>query len=97
MCSLFFVHRFSRSCGGKNAWKSITVWVQKERRNLNLLRAAGLLAPRPLILHKNLLLMELIGTGAQAAPLLKVCSMIILNLFAKCVAPSLFACSKTEI
>ena len=48
--------------------------------NLNRMRAAGLLVPRPLVLRKNVLLMELIGYDAQPAPLLKVGSVIILSL-----------------
>ncbi len=48
----------------------VNIWVKKEFRNLRRLRKHGIRAPIPISYHKNVLVMELIGTDA-AAPRLR--------------------------
>ena len=48
----------------------VNIWVKKEFRNLRRLRKHGIRVPIPISYHKNVLVMELIGTDA-AAPRLR--------------------------
>lgn len=49
----------------------IHAWVKKEYKNLLRLHDAGVQVPRPVLWADNLLAMEFIGEGGNAAPLLK--------------------------
>jgi RIO kinase 1 len=49
----------------------INLWTEKEFRNLNRSYLAGIKVPKPILVKKNVLLMELIGTDGIPSPLLK--------------------------
>lgn len=49
----------------------VSTWCQKEYRNLLDAMAAGVRVPKPIKAFKNILVMEFIGHGGVAAPLLK--------------------------
>ncbi len=49
----------------------VFAWTQKEYKNLERLKSAGIKAPRPIISIKNVLVMEYIGYKNRPAPLLK--------------------------
>ncbi len=49
----------------------VEVWVRKEYRNLNRLARWGLNVPEPLGVHKNVLVMEYIGTATSPSPKLR--------------------------
>lgn len=49
----------------------IYTWTSKEFKNLELLESIGVPAPKPIIKHNNILVMEYIGSEDQPAPLLK--------------------------
>ena len=51
--------------------RTIFSWTEREYRNLLLARDAGVRAPMPLAHKDNILLMEFIGHGFEASPLLK--------------------------
>ena len=56
---------------GRTFREMISVWAQKEFKNLQRMREAGVRVPRPLAVHKNLLLMEYIGDESMPAPTMK--------------------------
>lgn len=49
----------------------VDIWVRKEHRNLSRLARWGLAVPRPLGIHKNVLVMEYLGTKRGASPKLR--------------------------
>lgn len=49
----------------------VKLWAEKERRNYERLREAGIRAPRVVALKGHVLVMELVGKGGVAAPRLK--------------------------
>ena len=49
----------------------VEIWVRKEFRNLRRLHKWGLAVPKPLDVHKNVLVMEYIGTQDGPAPKLR--------------------------
>jgi RIO kinase 1 len=49
----------------------IYTWAQKEFKNLRRARDAGVRVPEPVVVEKNVLIMEFIGTNGIRAPLLK--------------------------
>jgi RIO kinase 1 len=49
----------------------VEVWVRKEYRNLNRLARWGLNVPEPLGVHKNVLVMEYVGTATSPSPKLR--------------------------
>ena len=56
-------YRFRNSAySRKNPRSMVKRWADKERRNLERLRSAGIPAPRVICLKRNVLLMEFIGT-----------------------------------
>ena len=49
----------------------VEVWVRKEHRNLNRLARWGLNVPHPLGVHKNVLVMEYLGSDTSPSPKLR--------------------------
>ena len=49
----------------------VDIWVRKEHRNLSRLARWGLNVPRPIGIHKNVLVMEYLGTKIAASPKLR--------------------------
>ncbi len=49
----------------------VDIWVRKEHRNLSRLARWGLNVPRPIGIHKNVLVMEYLGTNIAASPKLR--------------------------
>lgn len=62
-------YRFSRERIDRS--NIVYIWAKKEFTNLAELRRQGILCPRPMDFHKNLLLMSYLGTKTSAAPRLK--------------------------
>jgi RIO kinase 1 len=48
---------------------TIFLWTRKEFKNLQLADSAGVRVPKPLTFHKNILVMEYVGTPPASAPL----------------------------
>ncbi|HYS71948.1 MAG TPA: RIO1 family regulatory kinase/ATPase, partial [Thermoplasmata archaeon] len=46
-------------------------WAQKEYKNLQKMRQAGVRVPEPIAVHRNLLLMEYLGDETMPAPTMK--------------------------
>lgn len=61
--------RFQRH--SKKSWKIIKLWAEKEFRNLQRGHKAGVSVPRPILVKRNILLMELIGKEGTPSPVLK--------------------------
>jgi RIO kinase 1 len=55
----------------KKSWKIIKLWAEKEFRNLQRSYQAGVSVPRPILVKRNILIMELIGKEGTPSPLLK--------------------------
>ena len=49
----------------------VDIWVRKEFRNLSRLEKWGLAVPKPLGVHKNVLVMEYLGTSTAPSPTLR--------------------------
>ncbi|MEM2227014.1 MAG: serine protein kinase RIO [Candidatus Bathyarchaeia archaeon] len=49
----------------------VSLWAQKEFKNLELAHSVGVRVPKPIHVEGNVLLMEFIGDGGVPAPLLK--------------------------
>ena len=58
--------RFGRLPSGSR--DTIYLWTRKEFKNLQVAEKAGVRVPKPIAFHKNILLMEYIGTPPQPAP-----------------------------
>eukprot|EP01132_Coremiostelium_polycephalum_P000636 gene636-789_t len=63
--------RFRRGYSKHNPRKMVKVWAEKEFRNLNRLKTAGIPCPTPLLLRNHILVMNFIGKDGYAAPRLK--------------------------
>ncbi|KAF2077841.1 hypothetical protein CYY_000886 [Polysphondylium violaceum] len=63
--------RFRRGYSKSNPRKMVKVWAEKEFRNLNRLKQAGIPCPTPLLLRNHILVMSFIGMDGYAAPRLK--------------------------
>lgn len=61
--------RFKRS--GKKIHDLVYTWAEKEYKNLKRAYSAGVRVPEPINVKKNILVMEYIGDGDNAAPRLK--------------------------
>jgi RIO kinase 1 len=55
----------------KDTRSLMTAWARKEYRNLVRLYKAGVRVPRPIAVHKTIVVMEFIGEDGVRAPLLK--------------------------
>ena len=55
----------------RNRRKLIMAWASKEFRNLQRFEDAGVRVPSPVTCHKNLVVMEYIGTEISPAPLMR--------------------------
>jgi RIO kinase 1 len=64
-------HRFRSGYGRGNPRKMVRLWAEKELKNLNRLRTAGVPAPGPILLRGNVLVMEFLGLDGWPAPRLK--------------------------
>lgn len=49
----------------------VFAWTQKEFKNLERLKKAGVRAPKPILFNKNVLVMDYIGDSNRPAPMLK--------------------------
>ncbi|MDG6903178.1 MAG: serine protein kinase RIO, partial [Nitrososphaerota archaeon] len=58
--------RFGKLPSGSRA--TIYLWTRKEFKNLQLAESAGIRVPKPIAFHKNILVMEYIGTPPEPAP-----------------------------
>ena len=58
--------RFGRLPSGSR--DTIYLWTRKEFKNLQVAEQAGVRVPKPLAFHKNVLVMEYIGTPPEPAP-----------------------------
>jgi RIO kinase 1 len=58
--------RFGRLPSGSR--DTILLWTRKEFKNLQLADSAGIRVPKPIAFHKNILVMEYIGTPPAPAP-----------------------------
>ena len=56
---------------GRTFREMITVWAQKEFKNLSKMREAGARVPQPIAVHLNCLVMEYIGDETMPAPLIR--------------------------
>ncbi len=56
---------------GRTFREMITVWAQKEFKNLSKMLEAGARVPRPMVVHQNCLVMEYIGDETMPAPLIR--------------------------
>ncbi len=56
---------------GRTFREMISVWAQKEFKNLQRMRTAGVRVPAPIAVHRNLLLMEYLGDETMPAPTMK--------------------------
>ncbi len=63
--------RFRHGYCKSNPRKMVSLWAEKEVRNLKRIQLAGIKAPTPLLLKSNLIIMELIGNDDKAAPRLR--------------------------
>lgn len=58
----------------------VTVWAEKEMRNLSRMYSVGIPVPSPKIVKQNVLLMDFIGADGWPAPLLKVGFQVLLRV-----------------
>jgi len=58
--------RFGRLPSGSR--DTIYLWTRKEFKNLQLAEKAGVRVPKPIAFHKNILVMEYMGTPPERAP-----------------------------
>lgn len=58
--------RFGRLPSGSR--DTIYLWTRKEFRNLQVAEKAGVRVPKPIAFHKNILVMEYMGTPPEPAP-----------------------------
>ena len=60
---------------GRTFREMITVWAQKEFKNLSKMLEAGARVPRPMVVHQNCLVMEYIGDETTPAPLIRTVAL----------------------
>jgi RIO1 family len=70
--------RFRNGYCRSNPRKMVKMWAEKEFRNLNRMRSAGIACPEAALLRQHVLVMQFIGTDGDAAPRLKVHSSVLL-------------------
>ena len=63
--------RFRHGYCKSNPRKMVSLWCEKEIRNLKRIRQKGIKCPEPLDFKSNLIMMEFIGKDGEAAPRLK--------------------------
>jgi RIO kinase 1 len=63
--------RFRRGYNKHNPRQMVKLWAEKEYRNLNRLRQAGVRCPETVLLRSHVLVMDFVGTDGVAAPKLK--------------------------
>jgi RIO kinase 1 len=63
--------RFRHGYCKSNPRKMVSLWAEKEQRNLNRIRRAGIACPEVLACKRNVLVMSLAGRNGRAAPRLK--------------------------
>jgi RIO kinase 1 len=63
--------RFRHGYCKSNPRKMVSLWAEKEQRNLNRLRRAGIVCPPVLACKRNVVIMSLAGKAGKAAPRLK--------------------------
>ncbi|KAL0241531.1 hypothetical protein GEMRC1_006766 [Eukaryota sp. GEM-RC1] len=63
--------RFRKGYSKKNSRKMVTLWAEKEFRNLSRVHRSGIPSPRPLHIHDHIIIMTFIGKKGIAAPRLK--------------------------
>jgi RIO kinase 1 len=63
--------RFRKGYCKSNPRKMVSLWAEKEQRNLNRIRRAGIECPFVITCKRNVLVMSLIGSSDRAAPRLK--------------------------
>ena len=63
--------RFRHGYCKSNPRKMVSLWAEKEQRNLNRLSRAGIPCPLALVCKRNVLVMSLAGESGRAAPRLK--------------------------
>ena len=63
--------RFRHGYCKSNPRKMVSLWAEKEQRNLNRLGRAGIACPKVLACKRNVLIMSLAGKAGKAAPRLK--------------------------
>nr|EJW88234.1 atypical/RIO/RIO1 protein kinase [Wuchereria bancrofti] len=63
--------RYRHSYCKHNPRKMITMWAEKEMRNLSRMYSAGLPVPKPVVVKQNVLVMDFIGAEGWPATLLK--------------------------
>jgi RIO kinase 1 len=62
-------HRFKRFQNKRSGF--IESWTKKEFKNLTRMQTHGIPSPKPIIVERNILVMEYLGTEEQVLPLLK--------------------------
>jgi len=62
-------HRFKRYRGTRSGF--IEVWAKKEFKNLKRILDVGISAPKPMVVERNILVMEYLGTENSVLPRLK--------------------------
>ncbi|EFO28395.2 atypical/RIO/RIO1 protein kinase [Loa loa] len=63
--------RYRHGYSKHNPRKMITVWAEKEMRNLSRMHSVGLPVPKPVIVKQNVVVMDFIGADGWPAALLK--------------------------
>jgi RIO kinase 1 len=63
--------RFRKGYCKSNPRKMVTMWAEKEVRNLRRMKQAGIPCPQPHYQKNNIILMEFIGKNGLAAPRLR--------------------------
>lgn len=63
--------RFRHGYCKSNPRKMVSIWAEKEVRNLKRIQLSGIKTPTPYLLKSNLIIMDLIGVDENAAPRLK--------------------------
>jgi len=63
--------RFRHGYSKHNPRQMVSMWAEKEMRNLKRLQVAGIRCPTPIFLRQHVLLMSFIGKSGWAAPRLK--------------------------
>lgn len=63
--------RFRHGYCKSNPRKMVSIWAEKEVRNLKRIQLSGIKTPTPYLLKSNLIIMDLIGIEENAAPRLR--------------------------
>jgi RIO kinase 1 len=60
---------------GRSFREMISVWAQKEFKNLHRMHEAGVRVPRPILVHENCLLLDYLGDDTMPAPVLRTVAL----------------------